>query len=102
MPVIRNTLYRGTINIIFLADDGNGYVKSCTNAYMLVYVRKEALDEVICTVESDIEIPPTLAQRFVDEREIENIKRKEKQEHHLYMAVTVITDEQFDGHQGIL
>lgn len=67
---------------------------------MLVYIRKEALGDVLCQVEADSDVPMTLAQRFIDEREVENIKRKEKQELHLYMSVTVITDEQFDGHQG--
>lgn len=81
------------------ADDANGFAKSCTNAYMLVYIRKAELPQVIS--ESDLsDIPDALAQRFIDEREIENIKRKEKQDTHLFMAVTIITDEQFDGHQG--
>jgi ubiquitin carboxyl-terminal hydrolase 7 len=66
---------------------------------MLVYIRKAELPQVIS--ESDLsDIPDALAQRFIDEREIENIKRKEKQDTHLFMAVTIITDEQFDGHQG--
>ena len=45
-------------------------------------------------------IPQTLTQRFTEEKEIDSIKKKEKQEAHLYLSVTVITDEQFNGHQG--
>ena len=45
-------------------------------------------------------IPQTLTQRFTEEKEIDSIKNKEKQEAHLYLSVTVITDEQFNGHQG--
>ena len=66
---------------------------------MLVYIRKELLSDILRPV-AETEIPTTLAQRFTDEREIENIKRKERAEMHMFMSVTVITDEQFDGHQG--
>ena len=45
-------------------------------------------------------IPSTLSGRFTEEKEIDSIKKKEKQEAHMYLGVTVITDEQFNGHQG--
>ena len=66
---------------------------------MLVYIRKEEVPTILSDVTPD-KIPVSLSQRFTDEREIENIKRKEKNEAHLYVSVTVITDEQFNGHQG--
>ena len=66
---------------------------------MLVYIRKEEVPTILSDVTTD-KIPVSLSQRFTDEREIENIKRKEKNEAHLYVSVTVITDEQFNGHQG--
>ena len=96
-------LFSNILEILFLfiilANEDNGFVKSCTNAYMLVYIRKELLSDILRPV-AETEIPTTLAQRFTDEREIENIKRKERAEMHMFMSVTVITDEQFDGHQG--
>ena len=81
------------------SNEDTGFIKSCTNAYMLVYIRKEEVPTILSDVTPD-KIPVSLSQRFTDEREIENIKRKEKNEAHLYVSVTVITDEQFNGHQG--
>ena len=81
------------------SNEDTGFIKSCTNAYMLVYIRKEEVPTILSDVTTD-KIPVSLSQRFTDEREVENIKRKEKNEAHLYVSVTVITDEQFNGHQG--
>lgn len=102
-------------------DEKNGFVKSCTNAYMLVYIRKSQLPCIIFgkgrqqMIESNVnnslvtflkelsektDIPVHLATKFTEEREIEAIKRKEKNEAHYFMTVNIISDEQFGGHQG--
>ena len=46
------------------------------------------------------DISGDLANRFNEEREVEAIKRKEKNETHFFMTVNIISDEQFGGHQG--
>lgn len=57
------------------------------------------VDEILAPVTAE-KIPSTLSGRFTEEKEIDSIKKKEKQEAHMYLGVTVITDEQFNGHQG--
>ena len=64
-----------------------------------VYIRKSKILEILSEVTAD-KIPISLSQRFTEEREIENIRRREKNEQLHYLQVTVITDEQYDGHQG--
>ena len=81
------------------SNEDNGFIKSCTNAYMLVYIRKDEVNEILCPVTPE-KIPSPLSTRFTEEKEIDSIKKREKQEAHLYLSVTVITDEQFNGHQG--
>ena len=68
---------------------------------MKVYIRKSEIPDILADVTED-NIPSTLSQRFIEEKEIENIRRREKQEAHLYLPVTVITDEQYNGHTGIM
>nr|CAB3267570.1 ubiquitin carboxyl-terminal hydrolase 7-like [Phallusia mammillata] len=73
--------------------------RNSTNAYMLVYIRKNKLKDVLCSV-NDEDIPEQLMQRLSDERALENYRRKERQEAHLFMAVNLITEDMFCGHQG--
>jgi len=41
-----------------------------------------------------------LEARLNEEKRIESIRRKERNENHLYMTMNVLLEDCFDGHQG--
>jgi ubiquitin carboxyl-terminal hydrolase 7 len=67
-------------------------VRQCTNAYMLVYIQKSRLPEILATVEQE-DIPEAIADRLQEEKKLEAVRRKEKNEAHLYMTVKVRPEE---------
>ena len=71
----------------------------CTNAYMLVYICENDMEDTIRTV-SEEDIPQYLHQRIEEEKQVEAQKRKERQEAHLYMRIDVYTDKQFEHNYG--
>ena len=79
-------------------DDEVGSRQS-TNAYMLVYIRKSALKEVLCEVR-ETDIPEAMAERLNEEKKLEIARRKEKSEAHLYMNIRILVEDDFVGHQG--
>lgn len=46
------------------------------------------------------DIPEQLVERLLEEKRQEAIRRKERNEAHLYMSVHVLTEDNFNGHQG--
>ncbi|KAK2743533.1 hypothetical protein FQN57_004830 [Myotisia sp. PD_48] len=69
------------------------------NAYMLVYIRKSRVDDVLVDVLKE-DIPSHIANRVEEER-VENArKKKEREEAHLYMNLELVSDESFKNHHG--
>jgi len=74
-------------------------VRHCTNAYMLVYIQQNRLHDILSPV-SETDIPEALSQRLQEEKKLEVIRRKEKNEAYLYMTVKIVLEDAFYGHQG--
>ncbi|KAJ7319380.1 hypothetical protein DFH08DRAFT_926647 [Mycena albidolilacea] len=70
-----------------------------TNAYVLVYIRECAMDEVLAPI-TDEDIPAHLKRRVDEERLQMKGKKQEREEQHLFLIAKVITDETFARHQG--
>lgn len=49
---------------------------------------------------TDVDIPSELADRLAEEKRMEQVRRKERNEAHLYMTINVLLEDSFDGHQG--
>ena len=64
----------------------------------LVYIRKSQIKEVLCSVTED-DIPNELTERLQEEKKIELVKRREKNEAHLYMTLRILLEDAFCGHQ---
>lgn len=69
--------------------------KRHTSAYMLVYIRKSRLDEILV----DDEIPQSIQDRVKREIEAEEAAQREREEQHLYMPVKVASVAQFQHMQ---
>ncbi|KAL1453372.1 hypothetical protein WDU94_007512, partial [Cyamophila willieti] len=66
---------------------------------MLVYIRESELVNVLEDV-TEKDIPQELEDRLKEEKNLETIKRKERNEAHLYMNVNVFLEDMFEGYQG--
>lgn len=65
--------------------------KRHTSAYMLVYIRKSRLDEILF----DDKVPQHIMDRVKAEIEEEENARREREEQHLYMSMKISSIEQF-------
>ena len=73
--------------------------KKSMNAYMLVYIRQSRQDAILQEV-SDNFIPQHIAKQLEEERILNERKRKEREEQHLYLTCAVVTENQFKQYQG--
>ncbi|CAB4444830.1 unnamed protein product [Rhizophagus irregularis] len=64
-----------------------------------VYIRESHVDEILSPVVPE-DIPEHLQKRLEQERAVEEQKRKEMEERHLYLTVKIVTTEKFKVHQG--
>lgn len=79
-------------------DDLSLNAKHCSNAYMLVYIRDSEMPTVLQEIRES-EIPTELSERLLEERRMEQVRRRERSEANSYMAVHVLLEEYFEGHQ---
>ncbi|KAG5356056.1 Ubiquitin carboxyl-terminal hydrolase 21 [Yarrowia sp. B02] len=73
--------------------------KRQTSAYMLVYIRKSRLEQVLGRVH-DADVPAHIPQELQTEAALEDRRRQEMEEQHLYMPVSVASVGQFQHHHG--
>ncbi|KAB8234736.1 ubiquitin-specific protease UBP15 [Aspergillus alliaceus] len=73
--------------------------KRSMNAYMLVYIRKSKLDDVLLPIMKE-DIPSHIENRLVEERVELARRKKEREEAHLYINVGVINEDSFRSHHG--
>ncbi|KAL1970798.1 hypothetical protein VTN77DRAFT_2632 [Rasamsonia byssochlamydoides] len=73
--------------------------KRSMNAYMLVYIRKSRLDEVLVPITKD-DVPAHLEKRLAEERAELARRKKEREEAHLYINIGVLSEESFKAHHG--
>lgn len=77
-----------------------GYsAKRSNNAYMLVYIRKSRLDQVLMEVKEE-DIPSHIETRMTEEQIELARRKKEREEAHLYLNLGVITAKTFQHHHG--
>ncbi|KAF5357773.1 hypothetical protein D9756_001634 [Leucocoprinus leucothites] len=74
-------------------------MKRFTNAYMLVYIRESAINEVLPPF-TDEDTPSHLKRRLDEERLQLEAKKREREEQHLFLTAKVITDDTFARHEG--
>ncbi|KAJ1650049.1 ubiquitin-specific protease ubp15, partial [Dispira simplex] len=70
-----------------------------TNAYMLVYIRESALDEILAPVTQE-DIPSHLNRRIEEETRIHEQRRLEDLERQLTIETRLVTDETVRTHRG--
>ena len=74
-------------------------VKRSMSAYMLVYVRETRLDQILMDGKT-AEPPKHLSERLAEERATFERRKKEREEAHLYMEVSVASEDNFKAYQG--
>ncbi|KAH7889278.1 hypothetical protein F5I97DRAFT_1934219 [Phlebopus sp. FC_14] len=74
-------------------------MKRFTNAYMLVYVREAAVDEILAPFKEE-DTPPHLKRRLDEERLQNEARKREREEQHLFLTAKIITDDTFAHHEG--
>lgn len=79
-------------------DDLSLNAKHCSNAYMLVYIRKSAMPTILQEIkESDI--PSELTEKLNEERRMELVRRRERSESNTFISIHVLLEDYFEGHQ---
>ncbi|KAL8997736.1 MAG: hypothetical protein Q9169_003065 [Polycauliona sp. 2 TL-2023] len=73
--------------------------KRSMSAYMLVYIRKSREKDILLDV-AEQETPTHLAKQLNEERAALEKKRKDREEQHLYLPISVVTEDAFKAFQG--
>lgn len=77
----------------------NLFWKNSTSAYMLVYIRKDKLKEILIPNEN-IKVPEYIKRQIEYENEEELKLKKEREEMHLYVNIHIVTDSRFQKYSG--
>jgi len=78
----------------------NSIYKKFTNAYMLVYIRKSKIGEILKKIGPE-DVPEHLKISFEKERELQERKRREKDEASKYCNIKIVTDNDLANHCGL-
>lgn len=73
--------------------------KRSNNAYMLVYIRESRLDQILLPP-AEMEPPAHLPAKMQEERLMAEKRRKDREEAHLYMNVSVASEQSYKSHLG--
>uniref|UniRef100_A0AC35U801 Ubiquitin carboxyl-terminal hydrolase 7 n=1 Tax=Rhabditophanes sp. KR3021 TaxID=114890 RepID=A0AC35U801_9BILA len=87
--VVSRASTRDALDGNFGGDASERLGRPYTNAYMLVYIKKDLINEVLCDV-TDEDIPSELVGRLKQELVDEDKKKREKIEAHLHMDFTIV------------
>lgn len=74
-------------------------VARTNNAYMLVYIRKSRVAEILSPITLE-NIPERLRASFEEEIAVREARRKEQREAHLYINVKAVTPQSFSAYGG--
>ncbi|KAJ5573764.1 Ubiquitinyl hydrolase 1 [Penicillium hispanicum] len=73
--------------------------KRSMNAYMLVYVRKTKVDDVLPPITKE-DVPSHIETKLAEDRAEMLRRKKEREESHLYTTIGVLTEKSFQSHHG--
>ncbi|KAL8738063.1 MAG: hypothetical protein Q9181_001087 [Wetmoreana brouardii] len=73
--------------------------KRSMSAYMLVYIRKSREKDILIDV-GEVDSPTHLARQLNEERAAVEKRRKDREEAHLYLPISVVTERDFKAYQG--
>ncbi|EDN04649.1 predicted protein [Histoplasma mississippiense (nom. inval.)] len=80
-------------------EDNYGGEGRITNAYMLIYVRKSRINDILADV-TTADVPESIRNGFLQEQEAAERLKKEQEEQHLYLQITLSSVTQFSLHDG--
>ncbi|EEH43818.2 uncharacterized protein PADG_00107 [Paracoccidioides brasiliensis Pb18] len=80
-------------------EENYGAEGKATNAYMLLYVRKSRIDDILVDVK-EADIPTYIKTGLAQDRETAERQKKEREEDPLYMGISLITASSFRHHDG--
>lgn len=84
---------------VFQNRNRNYQPRRFSNAYMLQYLRKSDVHYLLSSP-SQNDVPSELAARIKKEREEEEQRKRDNTEQHLYMSISVATDDDMVEHHG--
>lgn len=97
--VVSRAVHRDAVEANFGGDDPEIVSRSFSNAYMLVYVKKNSIDAALSPI-SEKDIPEHLKNRFEMEKKRDAQRKQEREEASHYCEITLVTEEDLKAHTG--